>query len=214
MGWLHMAAAECGYKEIDRKLKEQFIHSLNDKSMLNEIIRELTSRNSNAQTTSKNVLVWAKRVKAQRVQASVLNDITETKAFDKVKKETESKDTSGREAHVATQQRWLCRYCGGSHTPRQCTAFEKMCAACGKMGHFRKVCRSKRKCAVHEVEIDMEPESQGEDTEIVSISLLYINRKWSSIMAKLEMQAGKTALEIPCKIDTGSEGNIMPLYIF
>ena len=39
MGWLHMAAAECGYKEIDRQLKEQFIHSLNDKIMLDEIIR-------------------------------------------------------------------------------------------------------------------------------------------------------------------------------
>ena len=67
---------------------------------------------------------------------------------------------------------------------------------------------------VHEVEIDMEPESQGEDTEIVSINLLYVNRKQSSIMAKLEMQAGRTVLEIPYKIDTGSEGNIMPLYIF
>ena len=28
------------------------------------------------------------------------------------------------------------------------------------------------------------------------------------------MQVGKTATEIPYKIDTGSEGNIMPLYIF
>ena len=28
------------------------------------------------------------------------------------------------------------------------------------------------------------------------------------------MQAGKTALEIQYKIDTGSKGNLMPLYIF
>ena len=60
----------------------------------------------------------------------------------------------------------------------------------------------------------MEPESQGEDTEIVSINSLYINKNQSSIMAKLEMQMAKTALEIPYKIDTGSEGNIMLLYIF
>ena len=33
-------------------------------------------------------------------------------------------------------------------------------------------------------------------------------------MAKLQMQAGKVLLEIPYKIDTGSEGNIMLLYIF
>ena len=209
-----MAAAECGYKEVDRQLKEQFIHGLNDNIMLDEIIRELTSRTGNVQMTSEDVLVWAKRVEAQGAQASVLNDITETRAFNKVKKETEPKNTWGREVQVAIHQRWPCRYCGGSHAPRQFPAYGKMCAACSKMGHFRKVCRSKRNCEVHEVEIDMEPESQAEDTEIVSINSLYVNRKWSSIMAKLEMQVGKTALEIPYKIDTGREGNIMLIYIF
>ena len=68
-----MAAAECGYKEVDRQLKEQFIHGLNDKIMLDKIIRELTSRTSNVQMTRKDVLAWAKRVKAQRVQAALLN---------------------------------------------------------------------------------------------------------------------------------------------
>ena len=28
------------------------------------------------------------------------------------------------------------------------------------------------------------------------------------------MQAGRNTIEIPYKIDTGSEGNIMPLFIF
>ena len=51
--------------------------------MLDEIIRELTSRNSNVQMTSKDVLVWAKRVEAQRAHVAVLNDLTEIKAFDK-----------------------------------------------------------------------------------------------------------------------------------
>ena len=97
MGWLQMAAAECGYKEVDRQLKEQFIHQLNDKIMLDKIIRELTSRTSNVQTMSKDVLVCTKRVKAQRVQAVVLNDLTEIRVFDKIKKDTEPKDTQGRE---------------------------------------------------------------------------------------------------------------------
>ena len=60
----------------------------------------------------------------------------------------------------------------------------------------------------------MEPESQGEDTEVVRINSLYINRTRSLIMVKLEMQAGKIVLEIPYKIAMGSEGNLMPLYIF
>ena len=81
-----MAAAVCGYKEVDRKLKEQFIHGLNAKIMLDEIIRELTSRTGTVQMTSKDVLAWAKRVEAQRVQAVVLNDLTEIRAFHKIKK--------------------------------------------------------------------------------------------------------------------------------
>ena len=97
MGHLCMAAAECGYKEIDQQLKEQFIHRLNDRVMLDDIIRELTSKTNSEQTTSKDVLAWAKRVKAQSMQASVLNDITETKTFDKIKNAPESKNTWGGE---------------------------------------------------------------------------------------------------------------------
>ena len=61
MGQLQIEAAECGYKEVDRQLKEQFIHGLNDKIMLDEIIRELMSRTGNVQMTSKDVLAWAKQ---------------------------------------------------------------------------------------------------------------------------------------------------------
>ena len=81
-----MDVAECAYKEWDRELKEQFIHGLNEKIMLDEIIRELTSRTSNVQMTSRDVLAWAKRVEAQRAQAAVLNDLTEIRVFDKIKR--------------------------------------------------------------------------------------------------------------------------------
>ena len=85
MGRLHVAAAECGYKEIDKQLKEQFIHSLNDKGMLSKIIKELTSKSNDEQTTSEGVLAWAKRVEAQRAQATILNNNMETHQPHKVK---------------------------------------------------------------------------------------------------------------------------------
>ena len=34
MGRLHMTVVECNYQEVDRQLKEQSIHGLNDKYML------------------------------------------------------------------------------------------------------------------------------------------------------------------------------------
>ena len=44
MGRLCVAVAECNYREPDRQLKEQFVHGLNDRFMLDEIIRELTTK--------------------------------------------------------------------------------------------------------------------------------------------------------------------------
>ena len=78
------------------------------------------------------------------MQASVLNDITEIKTFDKVRNAPESKNTQVRKSNIATQQRQPRRYCGGGHASRQCPVYGQACTTCGKMGHFRKVCRSKR----------------------------------------------------------------------
>ena len=44
------------------------------------------------------------------------------------------------------------------------------------MGHFQKVCMSKKSHAVHEVEVDVMPEPQEEDIETVSINSIYLNR--------------------------------------
>ena len=46
-GWgrLRLSAIEFNYKELERQLKEQFIHGLNDTDMLGEITWELTKIN-------------------------------------------------------------------------------------------------------------------------------------------------------------------------
>ena len=65
MGILCVAVAECNYREPDRQLKEQFIHGLNDRLMIDEIIRELTTKNNDEQVTREGVLTWAKRIEAE-----------------------------------------------------------------------------------------------------------------------------------------------------
>ena len=60
MGRLQIAVAECNYKEVDRQLKEQFIHRLNDRAMLDEVVRELMAKNSSKQTNIEDVLLWAR----------------------------------------------------------------------------------------------------------------------------------------------------------
>ena len=81
MGWV--AAVECNYQQVNRQLKEQFIHGLNDKCMLEEIIKELTATKNDYCTMSGGVLAWAKRVEVQRAQAAVLNMLMESRQFEK-----------------------------------------------------------------------------------------------------------------------------------
>ena len=60
----------------------------------------------------------------------------------------------------------------------------------------------------------MAQESREEEIETVSIDLVHLNKNWLVITGHLETHVGKIIVEVPYKIDTGSKGNIMPLYIF
>ena len=67
---------------------------------------------------------------------------------------------------------------------------------------------------MHELEVEGVQEIQEGKIETVSIDSVHLNRNWSLITAHLEMQAGENIIEIPYKIDIGSEGNTMLLCIF
>ena len=149
--------------------------------MLDEVIRELTAKSNDEQITSEGVLVWAKRVEAQRAQASIFNNITESHQFDRIKMAQKPKSSQARETTNTTSQRWLCTYCSGIHMPRQCPAYGKMCTRYRKMGHFRKVYRINRDHTVHKVEVEMVQESQEEEIETVSIDLVHLNKNQSVI---------------------------------
>ena len=84
MGRLWASAIECNSKELDRQLKEQFIHSLDDTDMLAEIIRGLTKIQENTEIMSEN-MCWAKRVEVERAQSAIMSSLTEAKEFGKLK---------------------------------------------------------------------------------------------------------------------------------
>ena len=84
MGRLKLALVECNYREVDRQLKEQFIHRLNDNDMLAGIIRELTKAEESVEITSEQVLGWAKSAEAQKAQYAIMDSLTTIKEFDKI----------------------------------------------------------------------------------------------------------------------------------
>ena len=55
MGRLWVAAVECNCQEVNRHLKKQFIHGLNELCMLEEVIKELTATKNDDHMTSRGV---------------------------------------------------------------------------------------------------------------------------------------------------------------
>ena len=114
MGKLRLAAVECNYKEIDGQLKEQFTHRLNDNDLLVEIIRELTKAEESAAVTGEQVLIWAKRVEVQRAQSAIINSLSETKEFDKIKAIKGGQRHNLRKPQTGAKRpvKQSCNYCG------------------------------------------------------------------------------------------------------
>ena len=50
--------------------------------------------------------------------------------------------------------------------------------------------------------------------DLVNINSIHFNKNGSIITVRLKMPAGIDNVIIPYKVDTGSDGNIMPLHIY
>ena len=57
-------------------------------------------------------------------------------------------------------------------------------------------------------------ENTVDDFEMVSINSVYFNKNCSVLIANLKTSLVANSMSIPYKIDTGSNGNIMPWHIF
>ena len=102
----------------------------------------------------------------------------------------------------------------GIHQLRHFPAYGKNVWGCSKVGHFKKVCHSKRSRAVNEMEQEMSQEYSEGKIETANINSVYMNKYQLMLTAKLKTCAGDNKLTVLYKIDTGSDGNIMPQYIF
>ena len=85
---------------------------------------------------------------------------------------------------------------------------------CSKIGHFRVVYRSRRTRSINELEQETVQDEARENIESVSINSVQFNKNCSILTANLKTSAGQSSIMVPYKIDTGSNGNIMPLHMY
>ena len=83
----------------------------------------------------------------------------------------------------------------------------------GKVNHLREVCRSGRIRTIHSLE--QEPDQHYEEDLIDTVNInSIIFSKWSVITANIKASSNKVSIIVPYKADTGSDGNIMPIYLY
>ena len=117
--------------------------------------------------------------------------------------------------------RQQCGNCGYSHGQGNCPARGKQCLACGKVGHFGKVCRGRTSetavtTPVNEIYMDNEeqPETETRGYDMEDDYELFVGE----IAGKREqlwytdIQVG--GHKIRFKLDSGSEANIIPRRIY
>ena len=81
---IRIAVEGYNYKELDRQLKEKFIHGLNDNEMLTEIVHKLTTMKDTSTVTIKQILACARWVEAWWPQTAILDISEEIKEFDAI----------------------------------------------------------------------------------------------------------------------------------
>ena len=85
-----------------------------------EIIKELTKVDENEIVASEQVMTWARRVEAQKARSAILENLQETKDFDRIFTRNRAKTQDRMQLQEQTQMpaRQRCRYCGSIHPPR------------------------------------------------------------------------------------------------
>ena len=105
------------------------MNELKDNDMLREIIRKLTKTEEGSDVTSELVLVWPKRVEAQKAQSTIIISLSETKDISKIKavKRGQRQYEKKPQTYSKTPMSQSCRYCGSSHLSRECPVYGKEC---------------------------------------------------------------------------------------
>ena len=153
------------------------------------------------------MLAGAKRVEVQSTQAVVLNTLTNSKQFDKVKISKKARwqtQTSSKPDHTVRAMQVLWGNPPANAVP---SIQHDVC----KVGHFRKVCQSRRSKVVNEMEQEVWVQQRWDWNGECQLCI----HEQKLIDAYHQVRyAASNKITILYKIDTGSDSNIMPWYIF
>ena len=91
--------------------------------------------------------------------------------------------------------------------------YGKRCDKCGKINHFKVVCRGSQSSVVNAI-VKEDIHEQESDIKTVNVNFISFKSNHSMIIAKLKTSSKQATITVPYKFDTGCDGNIMPFNVF
>ena len=127
-----------------------------------------------------------------------------------------------------------CRRCGKVHGPRNCPAYKHTCKICNKSGHWESVCftaasnatpkqkktqprqksQKRYKGRRHDSVREESDDSQDENVYHLQFNTVESSDSRTEVYANVDIKLGKTPAKLKTKVDTGAQGNILPLRIY
>ena len=231
MAELHLNIVECKYPNTvqDELLKDQFIFGVCVKEVQDHFLGEITPEDN-----SDKCLFKAHKVESKIEQCKLLG-IKTSMTYDVIHSSNRgrSKSKSKNQGCVRSQSSIRnCKYCGKSHDQGSCPAFGKECTKCGKKNHFKAVCKSgssdkhdqsrsrpkkgKKGKKFHEINAS---EDNGMDDLADQVqSLFYHDVHFNNVNMRMHTELGcqmsQNKLKQVFKIDTGADGNLIPITMF
>ena len=200
-------------------LVDVFIFGLHLKSVQSALLKE------GKDLTVEKALQVARTEEATRQQIEVIRGDRDKKTVNYVTKRRQANPLQENQMQKPPNNK-KCGNCGRQHEKGACPAKGARCNSCGKMNHWAKVCRSNKtppkapprgtRTKVHETQVQDLLTSDELYFDTIHVDTTSSSIADDATQAFVSLKIGTSAYqdELKCKVDTGAEGNILPLSIY
>lgn len=202
---LRLKGQSCNFGTLcDSMIRDQIVIGVHDKRARMLLLKEID-------LTLEKAISICQASESTKLQLKSFDNDGETAAVDAVKKSP--KRTENRQFKDSNERRKdkYCDRCGNKHAPKQCPAYEKNCSKCGGKNHFAKCCLKKKK-KVHTLRWDRAANGSNDEEPLYldAITLTDKDGDEDEWIAHLNVNG----VEVPLKIDTGAQINVLPYKYF
>ncbi|MCG7876437.1 MAG: RNase H-like domain-containing protein [Candidatus Thiodiazotropha endolucinida] len=199
-------ARECEFGDIKNDLiRDRIVCGTNSEKVKERLLRE------DKLTLEKAISICRADEESKR-QIQKMNEDQEN-AVHYVKSKRKSKGAvGGARPKEFSDKKFQCGKCGIMHEKRKCPAYGKLCHKCQKPHHFAKLCKSKFKKNVHNLE-ENSSESDSENLYVGSINEK-CQKKTEICDNEYFVTMDVNGVQVKFKIDTGSQCNIISDKVF